>query len=191
MNHTGTVLLDTARLSLRPFILEDAPNMYKNWASDPRVTRYLTWTPHASVEETKQIVGFWVEQYGGDLFYQWVIVLKEINEVIGNISVVQQDEDLETAVIGYCMGQKWWGQGIMTEAYTAVLAHLFRQVGFNRVAATHHVANPASGRVMVKCGMTYEGLRRDGAKDNQGKFCDVECYAILKKDWMQYKSSLS
>ena len=51
MNHSGTIRLETKRLVLRPFVIEDAPAMYRNWANDPQVTRFLTWTPHANVED--------------------------------------------------------------------------------------------------------------------------------------------
>lgn len=55
MQNTGTILLETNRLILRRFRIEDAEPMFKNWASDLDVTEFLTWKPHANVEETKAV----------------------------------------------------------------------------------------------------------------------------------------
>jgi len=86
--------------------------MYRNWASDQEVTRYLTWNAHTSVEVTKQILTSWTESYSDPANYQWAIELKEIGEPIGSIAAVEMNENTEAATIGYCIGRKWWGQGI-------------------------------------------------------------------------------
>ena len=83
--------------------------------------------------------------------------------------------------MGYCMGQKWWGQGIMPEALGEVMAFLFDEVELNRVAACHDSNNPKSGRVMEKAGMKYEGVWRMAGKNNQG-ICDEVWHAALKDD---------
>ena len=59
MEHKGTVTLETPRLILRRLTLADAEPMYRNWASDPGVTKFLTWPTHSSVEVTKQILALW------------------------------------------------------------------------------------------------------------------------------------
>ena len=56
MKNSGTVRMETKRLVLRPYVIEDADAMFRNWANDPQVTKYLTWEPHKDVEETKQIL---------------------------------------------------------------------------------------------------------------------------------------
>ena len=75
MRHTGTQTIATERLTLRRFTIEDAENMYYNWANDPEVTRYLTWQPHKSVEETAEILQQWEAGYSKNEFYQWAIEL--------------------------------------------------------------------------------------------------------------------
>ena len=181
MNLTGTQRIDTHRLVLRPFRLEDAEAMYRNWASDPEVTRYLTWPAHASVDGTRAVLNSWIQHYGEGSFFNWGIEWKETGEVIGSIAVVRLNGNTEAAEIGYCLGRTFWGRGIMPEALRAVMAYLFDTVGLNRVAACHDVNNPRSGRVMEKAGMRREGILRGAGRNNQG-ICDEVWHAALRWD---------
>lgn len=182
MNKTGTQKIETKRLMLRPFQIEDAEDMFNNWASDPEVTRFLTWPPHSSVELTRTLLNHWISQYTDGGFFNWAIVWKETNSVIGNISVVKLNEETEAADLGYCMCRAFWGRGIMPEAMKAVIDYLFAAVGLNRIAACHDVNNPKSGRAMDKAGMKQEGVLRQAGKNNQG-ICDEVWHAIIRKDW--------
>ena len=76
MKHCGTQRLETERLILRRFIIEDSAAMYENWASDEDVTRYLTWPAHPSQETSKMVIEDWMNSYSNENFYQWAIVLK-------------------------------------------------------------------------------------------------------------------
>lgn len=181
LNHIGTQTIHTSRLTLRPFVHEDAQAMYRNWASDPEVTKFLTWPPHASTEVSAMVVDSWVDGYKKDDFYQWAIVPKELGEPIGSISVVSHNDHLGLAHIGYCIGRAWWHKGIMTESLSAVMEFLFDQVGANRIEAAHDPNNPHSGQVMRKCGMIYEGTLRQASHNNQG-ICDICLYAALSAD---------
>lgn len=178
MRHTGTQTIATERLTLRRFTIEDAENMYYNWASDPEVTRYLTWQPHKSVEETAEILQQWEAGYSKNEFYQWAIELNDIEQPIGSISVVSLNEDVQSAELGYCIGKSWWHQGYTTEAVEAVIRFLMAEVGAGRVWSQHDVANPNSGEVMKKAGMDYEGTLRQSLKDNQG-IVDSAIYAKI------------
>jgi len=182
LNHKGTQTIETDRLILRKAIREDAEPMFRNWASDPEVTRFLTWPTYETVETAYPILDMWISGYERDDFYQWMIVLKELGEPIGSISVVRQNDSIEEVEIGYCIGSRWWHRGIMSEALTAVTEYFFTEVGMNRVAARHDPNNPHSGGVMRKCGMTYEGTMRSADRNNQG-ICDIAQYAILRSDW--------
>lgn len=182
MNHLGTRKLETERLILRKFVLTDAEAMYRNWASRSEVTKFLTWPTHESVEESKQVIESWVNSYQDVHSYQWAIELKSIGEPIGTISIVRCEESLSEVEIGYCIGETWWHQGIISEAFTEIIRFLFEEVGVNRIAARHDVNNPHSGGVMKKCGLRYEGTMREAAENNQG-ICDICNYAILKSDY--------
>ena len=182
MQHKGTVTLETDRLILRRFKIEDADIMYRNWASDDEVTKFLTWPTHSSPELTKTLLSYWIKDYEKSDIYNWAIEIKDTQELIGNISVVSIVENTSSAVLGYGMGTKWWGQGFMPEAGKAVIKYLFEEVGFNRIAANHDKNNPKSGRVMQKIGMQYEGTLRSAGFCNQGVIDDV-WYSILKDEY--------
>lgn len=76
MRHCGTKEIRTLRLTLRRFVPEDVPAMFRNWASDPEVTQYLTWPAHSSQAVTEWVIADWVSSYSKADFYQWAIVLR-------------------------------------------------------------------------------------------------------------------
>ena len=182
MKHCGTQTLETKRLILRRFTVRDEDAMYTNWASDPEVTRYLTWPAHAGVETSRAVLADWTAAYAQKSFYQWAIVLKDrADEPVGSIGAVDVSDDIAAVQIGYCLGRRWWHQGIMSEALGAVMDFFFDAVGCNRVAGRHDPRNPHSGMVMQKCGMKYEGTQRSADRNNQG-ICDTSWYALLKDE---------
>ena len=181
MKHLGTKTLETPRLVLRRLTVEDAQAMYDNWASDPEVTKYLTWPTHGSVEVSRMVLADWVESYEKDDFYQWGIEFKELGQLVGTIAVVAHNDEVEEAHIGYCMGRRWWHQGIMSESLSAVMDYLFDEVGMNRIDSRHDPRNPHSGNVMKKCGMKFEGTLRQSDHNNQG-ICDASWYALLAEE---------
>ena len=83
--------------------------------------------------------------------------------------------------IGYCLGRAWWRKGIVSEALSAVMDFFFVETDVQRICARHDPANPHSGQVMRKCGMTYEGTLRRADRNNQG-ICDVSWYSILREE---------
>ena len=182
LNHKGTEKLETNRLILRKFRMEDYLAMYNNWACEDIVTKFLTWPTHSNPEVTKSVLTDWINNYSKKDYYNWAIELKSEKTIIGNISVVNYREETMSAILGYCIGSKWWGNGRMPESASAVLKYLFEEVGFNRIAADHDKNNPKSGRVMQKIGMKYEGTLRKAGFCNQG-IIDEVWYSILKDEW--------
>ena len=192
--HRGTVVLETPRLILRPFTLEDASAMYQNWAWDPEVTRYLTWEPHPDEAESARILSEWVPQYDNKAYYNWAITLKETDfaagrEVpagapIGGIGAVKVDDSVNSVHIGYCIGRPWWHRGIMSEALGRLMEFFFVEVGVNRVDSRHDPDNPHSGEVMQKCGMAREGYLREADRSTRG-VCDTVYYGLLAADYFR------
>ena len=190
MKHLGTKILHTKRLTLRPFTVDDAEQMYKNWASDPEVTRYVTWSPHGSVEDTRALLSIWAEESKKPESYNWAIVFHDgANDIlIGNISFVRVKDYDERATIGYCMSKKYWGKGIMTEAFSEVLRYSFEELGLYRVDGEHVAQNIGSGRVMEKCGLKYEGTLRSHIRLlSTGERADIVMRAILREDYFNLK----
>ena len=107
LNHKGTITIETSRLILRRARAQDAEAMFRNWANDSEVTKYLTWPPHESVELTRTLLERWSAEYEKEDYYHWMIVLKEIGEPIGSL-LVSTVGRAQSAHIGYCIGKRWW-----------------------------------------------------------------------------------
>ena len=80
MEHKGTKTIETHRLLLRKFCAEDINAAYMNWTSDDRVTEFLRWPTHTSKKITETVIKGWIKESEKPDFYQWAIVLKDINE---------------------------------------------------------------------------------------------------------------
>lgn len=184
MKHKGTVLFETERLILRQFKESDCDAVFRNWTNDNKVTEFLRWTTHQNIEITKQVISDWITQYVNNDFYQWAIVLKELNEPIGTISVVDMDERTEKVHIGYCVGSKWWNKGYTSEVFAAIISFFFEEVGVKRIESQHDPNNPNSGKVMEKCGLIYEGTLRKADWSNKG-IVDACIYGMLDTDYFK------
>lgn len=182
LNHKGTIVLETERLILRPFKEEDAEKMYDGWATDTDVTRYVTWKPHESIEETKKLIKMWIEENKDLEKYHWIIELKENKTVIGTMGLLGVDNKNENSEIGYCIKKDYWNKGITTEAAKRVLNYAFTEVGFTRITGRHDIENPVSGKVMEKCGFKYEGTLRKILKNSRDKIVDCKYYSLLKDE---------
>ena len=182
MEHKGTKTIETERLLLRKFTPNDADAMFNNWESDAKVTEFLRWSTATDISEAENVLNEWVQGYKNLDFYLWAIVLKEISEPIGSISVVGKNEKINMVHIGYCIGSKWWHQGITAEAFKAIIPFFFEEVSVNRIESQHDPNNPNSGKVMQKCGLKYEGTLRQADWSNKG-IVDACMYSLLKTDW--------
>lgn len=181
MEHKGSALIHGHRILLQPFKKSDAFFMFRNWANDPDVTRYMTWFPHKNMHETESVISLWEEGYAKEDFYQWAILLKKIDEPIGSIGVVRLDEENQSCELGYCIGKYFWHQGYTSEALTVVLRFLFEEVGFKTITARHDIRNPHSGDVMRKCGMRYVETRMNVGTTKEGE--PLNCsYYVLDRD---------
>ncbi|HCJ01771.1 MAG TPA: N-acetyltransferase [Clostridiales bacterium] len=181
MKKLGTKTIETERLILRRFHAEDAAAMYRNWASDPIVTEYLTWQPHQSVKDSEAVISLWLDSYKDGAFFQWAMEYKETGEPIGSIGVVDCNEESQTAEMGYCMGRSYWGRGLMPEALKAIYNFLFDEVGVEKITAKHDSENPKSGRAMQKAGMRFLKYVPKGGKNNRG-IIDIVEYILTRPD---------
>lgn len=196
MRHAGTHEIETERLLLRRLMPDDAPAMFRNWASDPEVTRYLRWDPHPDENLTRQLLAAWTELYPNKDYYQWGMVEKATGELFGSFSIF--DNALNERVcpenwrrsgldfsqsqweVGYCIGRAWWGKGFMTEALKAAVDYWFTHTDASWLASCHDVRNPASGRVMEHAGFVYD--HDDIAHNFDGTAVNVRVYALTRAD---------
>ena len=183
LKHVGTKTIETTRLLLRRLKLTDAEMMFHNWTGDEKVTYFLRWDAHKAIDETKHMIGQWVESYQDDATYYWGMYLKD-GEMIGSIGVTVTSEYDFKGELGYKIGSHWWNQGYSSEAARAVIDYMFRNTDIERIDSFSSVENPASKKVMEKVGMHYEGLLRNYYKTRNG-FNDCTLYAIVRNDWEQ------
>jgi ribosomal-protein-alanine N-acetyltransferase len=173
-------LFETERLILRRLELTDAEDMFNNYCGSDIVTEYLSWNTHGSIQDTKDYLEKVVmPNYEDGSSYYWAIVLKETNQVIGSIEAFKIDESNKSIMLGWVLGEKFWGQGLMPEAARVVRDYLFSE-GFVRIWAYHNIENKKSGRVMQKIDMLHEGTLKKYSKDKNGNFIDCDVYAITK-----------
>lgn len=150
MKHLGTVQIETDRLKLRKFNASDSQTMFNNWGSDMEVTKFLSWSPITSIETAKSILSDWIDSYSDDKFYQWAIVLKENgDEPVSTINVVHMNEEIDMVHIGYCIGRRWWHQGITAEAFKEIISLLIEKIGVKRIESRHDPRNANSSDVKM------------------------------------------
>ncbi len=156
MKHVGTKTIETTRLTLRRLELTDAEMMFSNWTSDDKVTRFLRWDAHKTINDTKNMIQQWVNNYQYDF----------------------------KGELGYKIGSRWWNQVYSSEAARAVIDYMFRNTDFERIDSFSSIENPASRKVMEKVGMNYEGLLQHYYKTQDG-FHDCTLYGIIRNEWEQ------
>lgn len=174
-------VIETSRLILRPIRMSDAGDIFL-YSSDPEVARYVLWTPHRSLGETRAFIRWMLHAYREAIPGSWAIELKESRHVVGTIGFMNYNRENNVAEVGYSIARRYWNKGVTTEALEAVLRSGFKQLGLHRIEAQYDVRNPASGRVMEKCGMRQEGLLR-GRIFNKGEYIDVVLNAILIEEF--------
>ena len=158
MNGIGTCTIETDRLILRRFQLDDYKKVYKNWASDKLTTRYLTWTVHENEEMTRSYIESKLDSYKEEFFFDWIVIKKDDNEPIGEISCVKFSKLHRLCEMGNCYGSKYWNEGYGTEALKAFIDYMLNKVEVDMVIACHTESNIASGLIMKKARMKKDAV---------------------------------
>lgn len=174
--------IEAERLRLRKFKPSDLEVMHAV-TSDAEVARHMNWQAHESIGRTAEVLGGILGEYDTGDCFRWAIALREGDRFIGlmNLKPVFQHDRVN---VGYWIGRPWWGQGYMTEALTAIIRLCFERLGVNRVEADHYTDNPASGRVMEKAGMTYEGTLEQYCLGKDGKYHGCRMYSITRDNYL-------
>ena len=149
--------IETARLVLRQPRIDDARAIFAGWAQDQEVTRFLTWQPHQTVEQTENFIQSCISVWKHGTRFPYMIILKENDHIIGMI-----DPRIEGAKVGlgYVAARAYWGKGYVPEATRMIIEWAFQQSSIYRVYATTDTENVASQRVLEKVGMQCEGILR-------------------------------
>ena len=174
-------MITTNRLIIRPFVMSDSKRLYEccNDFELVKTTLGIPW-PY-----TEKMAESWIPQKEEDakngVSYKYAICMKDTpNNIIGCISLMGTNSLAKKAELGYWVERKLWGKGIATEAANAMIDFGFNTLKLNSIYARFFDINPASGRVMEKCGMTYcEMLRQHEFRFDQ--YYNIKYFEILNK----------
>jgi [ribosomal protein S5]-alanine N-acetyltransferase len=172
-------ILETKRLRLRKPVLEDADEIFRQYAQDAEVTKYVSWRAHRSNDETRDFLRGCLEAMESRKSFHWIIDRKDDHQLLGMIATRVDGHKWE---LGYVLARPYWGQGYMTEAVNTLVGWALKQPEIHRVWAVCDVDNVGSARVMENAGMKREGvLRRWSIHPNVGDAPrDSYCYSIIK-----------
>lgn len=168
----------TDRLYLRTINEDDIEDIYE-YSKEENVGPNAGWRPHSNIEETKQIAkDIFIDKE--DIFG---IILKSDNKLIGTIGFMDDPkrENNQGRMIGYAMGEKHWGKGIMSEAVKEVVRYGFEGLNYQYISAYCYPTNKGSRRLLEKSHFDYEGCLRKAEISYDGELLDNLCY-ILERD---------
>lgn len=171
--------LVTSRLRMRPPTESDAERIFARYGQDPHVSRYMSWTPHRSIDDTREFLWRIVGDNEQGTSAGYLIFSRGSDELLGSVGGGIQGPRMQ---FGYCLARDAWGQGFATEAVREFVAAATAQPSIWRVQAFCDVENRASARVLEKAGLTLEGtLRRYMVLPNMGgEPRDMLCYAVVR-----------
>jgi len=171
-------LYETERLIIRKWVPADAEDLFEI-ASDASVTTFLHFQPYENIYEAHDRLEDLFTRSENDGIDS-AIELKETGRVIGTIRYSKKSDQAGGIIdVGYLMGKKHQGHGYMTEALRGLFKYIKENKLGMRIYACHDTENLASGRVMRKAGMTFEGIQRKAATNNKNKRADMAFYSIL------------
>jgi ribosomal-protein-alanine N-acetyltransferase len=150
-----TPVLETERLILRPFKMEDAKDVFEGWESDPEVAKYMTWTSHNDINKTIDWLKFETNQIEKDDWYRFALIEKETRQLVGT-GLIYYSHEVLCWTIGYNLAKKCWGKGYTTEAMKEILKFAKEELGIKEMIGGYAKENPASENVMRKLGFQYE-----------------------------------
>ena len=173
--------LTTERLTLRRILPADLDDVFA-YASNPAVPKYLLWYPHPDKDYTARYLREVDRRYKKAEFYDWAVTLTDSGKMIGTCGFTSFDLPNNSAEVGYVLSAPYWGQEIIPEALRAVITFGFEVLCLNRIEAHFMPENHSSRRVLEKCMMQPEGVRRE-AMYAKGRYIDISTCAILAKDY--------
>jgi [ribosomal protein S5]-alanine N-acetyltransferase len=170
-------VLETARLLLHPYTEDDIAELMPLIGAREVAATTLR-IPHPYTEQdAREFIA--VTRQGGLL--RRTIRTRAGGTLVGGVGL-NMEEQHQRAELGYWIGVPFWGHGYATEASRAMMRYGFGDLRLNRIFAQHFGNNPASGRVLTKLGMKYEGCQRQHIC-KWGEFLDLELFGISRQEW--------
>ncbi len=176
------IVLHTERLTLRPFYMSDADDLYA-YASVDGVGQMAGWLPHRTIEDTYSILRLFLQNKN-----TFAVVYQD--KCIGSVGIEPYDDTVfpeynsqRCREIGYVLSKAYWGQGLMPEAVNAVLTYLFESVKLDAVFCANFVQNKQSARVQEKCGFHY--LCNGTFRTQFGTTVQTVVRILHRNDWIK------
>ncbi len=174
---TSLPTLETERLRIRPYSEADIPELLPLIGTREVAATTLRIAHPYTEREARAFLE--LAQEPGKMWL--AITLRDDGRQIGGIGM-RIDDEHQHAELGYWLGAPYWGQGYATEAAREILRYGFENLKLHRIFATHFKHNPASGNILKKLGMRYEGCQREHLL-KWGEFVDSEMYGLLRREW--------
>ena len=188
--YLGMPILETERLILRKFVIDDAEDVYRNWASDEETCTYLTWNPHVSLKESRDAVCKWIAYYEKSGYY-WAIERKDVRDVIGDVFVFRAVPAEDLMEIGICIGKRYWRQGYGKEAAIRMMRFLFEEAHVGTILAKHDDLNIASRHLLPACGLNLDKNYSGSRKRRDGTTCTLLYYSASRQNWLEWEAACS
>jgi len=149
--------------------------------------RFYGHEPHRSVDGPRQSLEQTQTRYARREAIRWGILIKGEDRILGSCSLHHFDPGFHRAEIGYELNHAYWGQGIMTEALSAILTYGFAELELHRIEAIIDSANERSKKLLLKLSFTYEGNLRQRSVF-RGHFEDEHSFGLLRDEWLRSES---
>ncbi len=174
-------ILTTDRLILRQLTHADADAICAIFGS-PEVLRFLNNDPVDTPERAIGMIDWLAQNYHNHNGIDWGITVRGDDCVIGMCGLYDWDRENRHIDLGYHLLPAEWGKGYATEASHALIAWGFASLDVHRIQADCTAGNDASERVMIKCGFSFEGIRREHFWEH-GRFVDNKYYGLLRHEY--------
>lgn len=184
MNHKGTKTIETKHLLLRKFKINDAKDMFKNWAGNRSDTAFVTWEKHQSVSDSKDLLEKWDKRKDRSKTYRWCIEEKASGAAIGEIVVTEIYKDTQAADLAFCMGTAYKNKGLAKEALETIVHFLFKEVQMKRLSFDQDSRNTADRELATALNFEYEGLQKAALANNSG-ISDKALYGAIRQNGSQ------
>ena len=174
-----TPSLETDRLLLRPITRDDAEDIFE-YSSNPSVGPNAGWAPHRSVEDTYAFI-----DRVASAPHVFGIVEKKSGKMVGSIGLIKDQfrKNTDCLMLGYGLGEPWWGKGYATEASLEVIRYGFEDLGLSLISCNHYLFNTRSKRVIERCGFTCEGTIRGVEASPDGIMQDCVSYSMTRQEY--------
>lgn len=178
LNSYGTIFLYSERCLLRRFEYNDYLDVFSSYLSDKNVSKYLASDPHKNILETRYLLNEFIKNYNNLNYYNWIIINKYNNDVIGTVSLHEIDLNNDKVEIGIIISSNYQNKGYAKEVLNRVINFAFFDLNVHRIEAKVMINNYNSNKTFKSLGFIYEGTIHSCVKKNL-KYYDVNLYCLI------------